>query len=268
MFVFGAIIASATAVGGGMVFNPTLQMVFNVGGYSALSLAVLGQVGGMPSGSYGWYKQGEFSNIIAKDLRHLIVVTVLTAVCLQFVFVLLVRYLPDQMLLFMKVASALVSFYVFGIVWSGIRKDRLQKFQPGTLTPARPKVAVDRRIYPFLCGGVALNVATAVGVGELVTSHLIKFYDAPAKTAVAVGVLLQAVCVVTQAIFILIFFHKYIIISFVLIGVMFAAVGGRLAAWILTARLIEPFTKHILAVAALAMGITSALLAAGSVMAK
>jgi uncharacterized membrane protein YfcA len=268
MFLCGAIIASATAVGGGMVFNPTLQMVFGVSGFSALALAVLVQVCGMSCGAYGWYKQREFSNILTKDLRRLVVVTVLSAVCIQIVFVLLVQFLPNQMLLSMKIASALVSFYVSGIVWGGIRNDRISRSEQVNAATACPQVAVDRRIYPFLCGGVALNVATTVGVGELVTSHLIKFYDAPPKTAVAVGVLLQAVCVATQAVFILAFFHEYIIISFVLIGVMLCAAGGRLAPWILSARLIEPYAKHILALAALAMGITSMLLAADSMLAN
>ena len=58
---------------------------------------------------------------------------------------------------------------------------------------------------PWLYAGSALNVATSLGIGELVTSHLIKFYNAPATTAVAIGALLQTVCVWTQAVFIIVF---------------------------------------------------------------
>ena len=58
MFVSGAVIANATAVGGGIVFNPMLQLIFGASGYSALVLSITAQCAGMTSGTYGWYKKG------------------------------------------------------------------------------------------------------------------------------------------------------------------------------------------------------------------
>ena len=153
-----------------------------------------------------------------------------------------------------RVASAAISFYVFCVVWKKIRAGA--EASSGTDGAGR-KLSVDGRIYPWLLGGTALNVATSLGVGELVTSHLIKFYNAPAKTAVAVGVLLQAVCVWVQALFIIVFFRQYILLDLVLIGVMFCIAGGRLAPLVLTLPAVEPYARHLLAFAALAMGLTS-----------
>ena len=259
MFVIGAVIASATAVGGGMVFNPTLQLAFGVTGFSALALAVLAQCGGMPSGAYGWYRKGEFGKIEPTHLRAMLIATVLCVVVMQLIFLWLASRWPVQSVLFMRLASAVVSFYVFAVVWTRIRGSVTQRTMV-TADSQEAKLRIDRRIYPWLCGGAALNVATAVGIGELVTSHLIKFYAAPARTAIAVGTLLQAASVLTQAVFTVLFFREHILLNFVLIGVMFCAVGGRIAPLVLTLPAVEPYAKHLLALAALAMGATSVIL--------
>lgn len=257
MFVIGAIIANATAVGGGMVFNPTLQLMFEVTGLSALALAVLVQSAGMPAGTYGWYKKGEFHRVERGALRNMLLATVGSAVVFQVIFLWLASTWPKDTVLVMRIASALISFYVFAIVWK-----RISRHAPDAAggSPGHYQLAVDRRIYRWLYAGTALNVATSLGIGELVTSHLIKFYNAPAKTAVAIGALLQTVCVWTQAAFIVAFFSEHIILEIVLIGVMFCVVGGRLAPLILTLPAVEPYAKHLLALAALAMGATSLLL--------
>lgn len=257
MFVIGAIIANATAVGGGMVFNPTLQLVFGVTGLSALALAVLVQSAGMPAGAYGWYKKGEFQRVDRNDLRNMLLATVGSAVVFQLIFLWLASTWPKNSVLAMRIASALISFYVFGIVWKRIRMNAADTAGD---SPRNYRLGVDRRIYPWLYAGSALNVATSLGIGELVTSHLIKFYNAPVKTAVAIGTLLQAVCVWTQAVFIIAFFSEHILLDIVLIGVMFCLIGGRLAPLILTLPAVEPYAKHLLTFAAFAMGLTSLLL--------
>lgn len=61
----------------------------------------------------------------------------------------------------------------------------------------REPLRVDRRIYPWLVFGSLLNVYTAVGVGELSFAHIMKYYKAPAQRAVAIGVVMQAVSVLT-----------------------------------------------------------------------
>lgn len=254
MFMVGAIIANATAVGGGMVFNPTLQLVFGVTGFSALSLAVLVQCAGMPCGAYGWFVKGEFANVRRRDIVNLTAATVGSAVVFQLIFLWLAWNWPKEVVLVMRLASALVSFYVFKVVWSHIGESR-EEAAENAGAPA--ELRVDARIQPWLYGGVALNVATSLGIGELVTSHLIKLYNWPAKTSVAVGALLQTACVWTQAVFIVLFFREHILLSIVLIGVMFCVAGGRLAPLVLSLPAIEPYAKHILAFAALAMGVTS-----------
>lgn len=257
MFVIGAIIANATAVGGGMVFNPTLQLAFEVTGLSALALAVLVQSAGMPAGTYGWYKKGEFRRVDLSALRNMLLATVGSAVVFQVIFLWLASTWPKDTVLIMRIASALVSFYVFGIVWKRIKASAADTSAD---SPRDYRLGVDRRIFPWLYAGSALNVATSLGIGELVTSHLIKFYNAPATTAVAIGALLQAVCVWTQAVFIIVFFSEHIVLDIVLIGVMFCVIGGRLAPLILTLPAVEPYAKHLLALAAFAMGLTSMLL--------
>ena len=257
MFVIGAVIANVTAVGGGMVFNPTLQLAFGVSGLSALALAVLVQSAGMVAGSYGWFKKGEFGRIERKALVALLVVTIVSAAVFQIIFLWVAGLWPTESVLVMRIASALISFYVFGVMWKKIRAhDGAQAAASG----AARKLSIDGRIFPWLVAGSALNVTTSLGIGELVTSHLIKFYDAPPKTAVAVGVLLQAVCVWVQAIFIVAFFRQYILLDLVLIGVMFCVVGGRLAPLVLNLPSVEPYARHLLAFAALAMGLTSVVL--------
>ncbi|MDJ0841161.1 MAG: hypothetical protein QNK37_31910 [Acidobacteriota bacterium] len=280
MFVTGANIASATAVGGGIVFNPTLQLVFGVSGYSALILAVLVQCAGMTSGCYGWYRKGEFAGIYRPHLAVAAAVTFFATAVWSVVFLLVMPLLPQTLPIIMKLASTLVSFYVARLVWLDIKErevhiEKLERAAEEGNTEAAmrealelaradhgPKVAadpvkMDRRIWGWLILGSLLNVYTAVGAGQLLFAHLIKYFKTPPKTAVAMGAMVQAISVLTQSVFILVFMREFILVHLVCIGLFFCMVGGRTAPYVLTRPLIEPWVKHVLALTALAMGLTS-----------
>lgn len=276
MYFCGAVIANATAIGGGIVFNPMLQLIFGISGFSALTLAIVVQCTGMASGTYGWYKKGEFKKIYSRHLLYMCICAIVsTAVCFM-LFLLLVKLIPDQLLPAMKIASAMVSFYVFFMLWKEIKKHKTKMVPDGVpgedgvhTTIRKPHddeteevLHVDWRIYPAVAFGALLNVNTAVGMGELTFSHLIKFYNSPAKRAVAAGALMQALSVITQTILILIFMREYILIPMACIGLLVTMMGGRWAPFIMTRKFIEPWVKHALAFTAFGMGLTSVIMLA------
>ena len=285
IFVSGALLANATAVGGGLVFNPSFQLVLGISGYHSLALSILVQCAGMSSGSYGWYRKDAFRPAGSRHLLQMATVTVgATAVC-TLLLLFLMKLLPVALLLVMRSAGVFVSIYVFVLVMKSIgnRESHLElaklkahrgdtdglleeihiieHMDEGDLGErGTARLKIDRRIFLWIVLGVMLNVSTAVGVGELVFSHLIKYYDTPPKTAIAVGTLLQAVSVITQAVFILWFLRELIVVDLVCIGLLFCVVGGRLAPLLMTRRKVEPFAKPILAYTALGMGLTTAFL--------
>ena len=57
--VAGAIIGNFTAIGGGLVFVPTMIFAYNADPVTALKLAFLSQAVGMTSGASGWLARGE-----------------------------------------------------------------------------------------------------------------------------------------------------------------------------------------------------------------
>ncbi len=235
MFVSGAIIANATAVGGGIVFNPMLQLVFGVSGYSALVLAVTVQCAGMTSGTYGWYKKGEFSHIARSHLFMMAITSAVSTVLFTILFLQCRKLFASELLGVMKAASALVSFYVFAILWKEVKEKESMGISGQAALPQGSDnelreagaLRVDRRIFPWIVLGALLNVHTAVGVGELVFSHLIKYYKAPTRTAVAVGVMMQAISVVTQTVFNVLFLREYLLLDLVCIGLFCTMIGGR-----------------------------------------
>ena len=162
MFVGGAMIASATAVGGGIVFNPMLGLIFGISGFSALTLAVIVQCTGMTSGAYGWYRQGEFARVDRSQLVAMALCACGSSVFFSLLFLLAITRLPSGPLLSaMKAASALVSFYVAKLLWDEIK---VRRGDPPGVEQARP-LTVDWRIYPWITVGALLNVTTAVGMG-------------------------------------------------------------------------------------------------------
>lgn len=266
MFFGGALIASATAVGGGIVFNPMLQLIFGISGFRALTLAIMVQCAGMTSGTYGWYRQGEFARVDKLQLLAMALCACASSVFFSLLFVLAIERVPSVSVLpSMKIASALVSFYVAKLLWNEIRARRAP--QPGAEAVAKDQKAwdgeqaraltVDWRIYPWISVGALLNVTTAVGIGGLSFSHIMKYYRAPAKQAVAVGVMMQAVSVISQTVIILLFMLDYVLVPMVCLGMLIALIGGRLAPSIMSLSFIAPYVKHALALTALGMGMTS-----------
>lgn len=209
MFVGGALIASATAVGGGIVFNPMLGLIFGISGFSALTLAVIVQCTGMTSGAYGWYRQGGFARVDRSQLVAMALYACGSSVFFSLLFLLAITRLPSGPLLSaMKAASALVSFYVAKLLWDEIK---VRRGDPPGVEQSRP-LTVDWRIYPWITVGALLNVTTAVGIGGLSCSHIMKYYPASAKQAIAVGVMMQAVSVLSQTLVIFLFMRDYLLV--------------------------------------------------------
>ena len=254
MFFSGATIASATAVGGGMIFNPTLQWAFSVAGYSSLFLAILVQCMGMTSGSYGWYRKGMFAAIDKTALMRLmvlgIVCTAIFSGLLVWAWQKQIGFLPPMM----KLGSLVISLYVAFLMWQEIRQERRHGER------ISEDWQMDGRIVVWVILGSLMNVFTAVGAGQLLFSHLIKYYQAPPRTAVAVGTLLQAVCVLTQACIMVFFMGDLVLVELLCIGLFFCMAGGRLAPYILSWPLFLPYVKPLLGLTALAMGLTTGIM--------
>ena len=118
-----------------------------------------------------------------------------SSVFFSLLFLLAITRLPAGPLLSaMKAASALVSFYVAKLLWDEIK---VRRGDPPGVEQARP-LTVDWRIYPWITVGALLNVTTAVEMGGLSCSHIMKYYPASAKQAIAMGVMIQAVSVLSQ----------------------------------------------------------------------
>jgi hypothetical protein len=254
MFTAGAIIANATAVGGGMVFNPTLQLAFGVGGFSALFLSVLVQCFGMSSGCYGWYRRGQFARVERRSLATMVGFTAAATLLAQLAFVALLEGQASSLLGLMRAASAAISLYVARVMWTSRAHPASRGREDGATTSLR----ADYRLYPWLALGSALNVATAVGTGELAVSHLVKYYRVPHRTAVAIGTSLQATSVLVQGAFVLALFASELDVELLLVGLLFCLIGGRVAPFVLSHPRVEPWVRHILAGAALCMGLASA----------
>ncbi len=111
MFVSGAVIASATAVGGGIVFNPMLQLVFGVSDYSALVLSITVQYAGMTSDTYAWYKKGEFFRVKRAHLFMMALTSAVSTALFAILFLYCKTFFPASLLVGMKMAIALVSFF-------------------------------------------------------------------------------------------------------------------------------------------------------------
>jgi len=262
MFLCGSVIANATSIGGGIVFNPTLQFVFGVTGYSALVLSILVQATGMASGSFGWYAKGEYAHIHRPHLLAMVAVTIGSTLIWSCVFLLVLPLLPKTLPIIMKIATVFISVYVAFLVWRDIKQSKEREPVSGRVHEqgSQKCLHVDGRIWGWLVLGSLLNVYTAVGSGMLLFSHLITYYKTAPKTAVAAGTLIQMSAVVTQSLFILLFLRHLIEPELVLIGVFVCLVGGRLAPLILTRPSIEPYVKHILLFTALAMSLVSGIL--------
>jgi hypothetical protein len=220
------------------------------------------QCAGMTSGTYGWYRQGEFARVDKRQLLAMALCACASSVFFSLLFVLAIERVPSASVLpSMKIASALVSFYVAKLLWNEIRARRAP--QPGAESVAKDQKAwdgeqaraltADWRIYPWISVGALLNVTTAVGIGGFSFSHIMKYCRAPAKQAVAVGVMMQAVSVISQTVIILLFMLDYVLVPMVCLGMLMALIGGRLAPPIMSLSFIAPYVKHALALTALGM---------------
>ena len=116
----------------------------------------------MTSEAYGWYRQGEFAQINRPQLVAMALCACVSSVLFSLLFLLVIeRFLSGSLLAAMKVASALVSFYVAKLLWNEIK---VRREDPPGIEQSRP-LTVDWRIYPWIAVGALLNVTTAVGIG-------------------------------------------------------------------------------------------------------
>ena len=167
-----AVVANATAVGGGLLFIPIMVFGYGVAPLEALKLSIAAQAFGMTSGALGWLRRGAVP-------RAALAATLPLALAGATVSALLVHASPDLVkAVFGPVSIALGAST---LALAGARADGA--VIPATAHPAlRAAAAV---------GGLASGWV-AIGAGELPAAYLMLRRRLRADVAIGLGVVLLA----------------------------------------------------------------------------
>lgn len=169
----GAIIGNLTAIGGGLVFVPTMIFVYSANPVAALKLAFVTQAVGMTSGATGWLSRCEVPMRLLKwTVPPLIVGTLISS------FV----YRPNPMLvkgLFgpVTIVAGLLTLYTL---------DR-----KGGLPDLPPKANAWVALMAFI-GGI-ITGWVAIGEGEIVAAFCMLAFNLNTNRALGLGVVLLAI---------------------------------------------------------------------------
>ena len=169
----GAIIGNITAIGGGLVFVPTMIFIYSVNPVAALKLAFMSQSVGMTSGASGWLSRGE---VPLRLLKWTVPTLLLGSLVSSFV----VR--PNPMLvkgLFgpITIVAGLLTLYTIN------RKGGVRDLAPG----ANWAVAAVSFIGGMITGWVA------IGEGEIVAAFCMLAFHLNANRALGLGVVLLSI---------------------------------------------------------------------------
>ena len=169
----GAVIGNVTAIGGGLVFVPTMIFVYSANPVSALKLAFLAQAVGMTSGATGWLRRGQVPLPLLKW-------TVPPLIAGALVSSFLIR--PNPMLvkgLFgpITIIAGLLTLYTLN----------RQGGAAGLPPAARGPVAAVSFVGGLITGWVA------IGEGEIVAAFCMLAYGLNANRALGLGVVLLAI---------------------------------------------------------------------------
>ena len=243
--VAGAVIGNVTAIGGGLVFVPTMIFVYALDPVSSLKLAFMSQAVGMTSGATGWLGRGE---VPTRLLRW----TVPTLVAGALVSSFLIR--PNPLLvkgLFGPVTMAAGVLTLLTLHRSGGLAD----------LPARANGAM--AAVSFLGGLITGWVA--IGEGEIVAAYCMLAWGLQANRALGLGVVLLSINSIFLALLHALYFGgvPWDLAIFTMLGCLW---GGRLGPFVAQWFSLRT-AKKIFAVVAVADG-TLILLQATGVLAR
>ncbi len=171
--VAGAVIGNLTAIGGGLVFVPTMIFVYSANPVAALKLAFVTQAVGMTSGATGWLRRGE---VPLRLLRWTVPPLIAGALVSSFV------YRPNPMLvkeLFgpITIVAGLMTLYTLD--------------HKGGV-PDLPRKANFWVAVAAFFGGV-ITGWVAIGEGEIVAAFCMLAFGLNANRALGLGVLLLSI---------------------------------------------------------------------------
>jgi len=171
--VAGAAIGNLTAIGGGLLFVPTMIFVYSANPVAALKLAFVTQAVGMTSGASGWLSRGE---VPLRLLKWTVPPLIAGALISSFV------YRPNPMLvkgLFgpVTIVAGLLTLYTL---------DRR-----GGLPDLPPRANVWVALVAFI-GGI-ITGWVAIGEGEIVAAFCMLAFHLNANRALGLGVVLLAI---------------------------------------------------------------------------
>jgi uncharacterized membrane protein YfcA len=174
---FGAILGNISAVGGGIVFIPTMVLIYHHPPVIALKIAILSQCFGMTSGAISWYSKVK----IPKTIYMLTIPSLLLGSCISsFVFhpsALLVKVLFGPV----SVLIGLITLYSL----------KLNQKESNTEFNLSPKDKILLMLMAFLGGLVTGWIA--IGEGEIVSAFLMIFSNISSTLSIALGVTLLSI---------------------------------------------------------------------------
>jgi uncharacterized membrane protein YfcA len=209
--VAGATIGNLTAIGGGLVFVPTMIFVYSANPVAALKLAFVTQAVGMTSGASGWLSRGE---VPLRLLRWTVPPLIAGALISSFV------YRPNPMLvkeLFgpVTIIAGLLTLYTL---------DR-----KGGLPDLPPRANFWVALVAFI-GGI-ITGWVAIGEGEIVAAFCMLAFHLNANRALGLGVVLLSINSIFLALL-----HSFVFggvpwqwAIFTMLGVLW---GGRLGPFV------------------------------------
>jgi uncharacterized membrane protein YfcA len=171
--VAGAVVGNLTAIGGGLLFVPTMIFVYSASPVAALKLAFVTQAVGMTSGASGWLSRGE---VPLRLLKWTVPPLIAGALISSFI------YRPNPMLvkgLFgpVTIIAGLLTLYTLD--------------HKGGLPDLPPKANVWVALMAFL-GGI-ITGWVAIGEGEIVAAFCMLAFRLNANRALGLGVVLLSI---------------------------------------------------------------------------
>jgi uncharacterized membrane protein YfcA len=209
--VAGATIGNLTAIGGGLLFVPTMIFVYSANPVAALKLAFVTQAVGMTSGATGWLNRGE---VPTRLLKWTVPPLIAGALISSFV------YRPNPMLvkgLFgpVTIIAGLLTLYTL---------DR-----KGGVADLPPKANLWLALVAFI-GGI-ITGWVAIGEGEIVAAFCMLAFNLNASRALGLGVVLLSINSIFLALL-----HSFVFggvpwqwAIFTMLGVLW---GGRLGPFV------------------------------------
>ena len=176
---FAALIANATAIGGGIIFVPVFIYGFGLPAIAALKLSLATQSFGMSSGAFGWGR------------RFIDKTGFIVGGCASLAGIFLGTYIwnvpPELVKPIFGYLSIFIILALIAEALCGHHKNTGSKVAYG---------GIDRKLTGLVLTGITGGFITAwiaIGVGELIALYLLFVYRVKIETAVATGVAILAV---------------------------------------------------------------------------